>query len=149
MAPDALPKFEITSINRINLRLRAGSDNYETVADLSSLEPLYVPTSELNALRMNPARLLAMRVRDQGMEPMLFEDDWVIVDTGDTMRRSREVFAVNWNGEACIQQLVERGGQWYLNYTNPDFKPINIRSGQCNIVGRVVYQPGRAIVNRL
>lgn len=97
----------------------------------------------------NPRGLLALRVRDQGMEPMFFEGDWVVVDTSDTMLRSREVYAVNWNGEACVQQLVERGGQWYLSYVNTDFKPINVRSGQLSIVGRVIYQPGRAIAGRL
>lgn len=80
---------------------------------------------------------------------MLFEDDWVVIDTGDTVKRSREVYAVNWNGEACIHQLVERGGQWYLSYANPEFKPLNIRSGQLKIVGRVVYQPGRLLTGRL
>jgi phage repressor protein C with HTH and peptisase S24 domain len=93
--------------------------------------------------------LLAVRVRDRGMEPLFFEDDWVVIDTGDTARRSREVYAVNWNGEACVQQLVERGGQWYLSYVNQDFTPINVRSGQLDIVGRVVYQPVRAIAGRL
>ena len=80
---------------------------------------------------------------------MLFEDDWIVVDTRSTMKRSREVYAVNWNGEACVQQLVERGGQWYLNYVNPSFKPVNVRSGQLGIVGQVVYQPGRVVTGRL
>lgn len=140
---------EITTIPRITLRLRAGSADYDTVPDLSSLEPLRVLTSELHALGAEPHRLLAMRVRGQGMEPMFFEDEWVVIDTGGTVRRSREVYAVNWNGEACVQQLVERGGQWYLTSVNPEFKPINIRSGQCSIVGRVVYQPGRTVAGKL
>lgn len=140
---------EITTIPRIMLRLRAGSDNYETVPDLSSLEPLRVLTSELRAVGAEPHRLLAMRVRDQGMEPMLFEDDWVVIDTGDTARRSREVYAVNWNDEPCVQQLVERGGQWYLSSVNPEFKSINVRSGHLSIVGRVVYQPGRTVAGKL
>ena len=149
MGQSVFVETEVTSIPRITLRLRAGSANYDTVPDLSSLEPLHVLTAELRALRIDPAGLLAMRVRDRGMEPLLFEDDWVVIDTGDTARRSREVFAVNWNGEACVQQLVERGGQWYLSSANPDFKPINVRSGQLSIVGRVVYQPGRPLTGRL
>lgn len=142
-------KIDIIEVPRIKLRLRAGSSSYDTVPDLSSLEPLRVLTPELGSLGLFPQRLLAMRVRDQGMEPMLFEDDWIVIDTGDTVPRSREVFAINWNGEACVQQLVERGGQWYLSSVNPDFKPINTRSGQISIVGRVVYQPGRRIGGRL
>lgn len=138
-----------TAIRRVMLQLRAGADNYDTVPDMTVAEPLLVPTAVVRALQADAQRLLALRVRDMGMEPMLFEDDWVVIDTGDTKRRSRDVFAVNWNGEACVQQLVERGGQWYLNYTNPDFKPINVRSGQLSIVGRVVYQPGRIVTGRL
>lgn len=131
------------------LQLRAGADAYDTIPDMTVTEPLLVPTPVVRALETDPQRLLALRVRDMGMEPMLFEDDWVVIDTSDTKRRSRDVFAVNWNGEACVQQLVERGGQWYLSYTNPDFKPINVRSGQLSIVGRVVYQPGRLVTGRL
>lgn len=138
-----------TPIRRVTLQLRAGADAYDTIPDMTVTEQLLVPTAVVRTLQADPQRLLAVRVRDMGMEPMLFEDDWVVIDTSDTKRRSRDVFAVNWNGEACVQQLVERGGQWYLSYTNPDFKPINTRSGQLSIVGRVVYQPGRLVAGRL
>lgn len=138
-----------TPIRRVTLQLRAGAESYDTIPDMTAEEPLLIPTTVVRALQVDPLRMLAMRVRDRGMEPMLFEDDWIVIDTSDTKRRSREVFAVNWNGEACIQQLLERGGQWYLSFTNPDFKPINTRSGQLSIVGRAVYQPGRFVTGRL
>jgi SOS-response transcriptional repressor LexA len=83
------------------------------------------------------------------MEPMLFEDDVVVINTADTRPISRELYAVNFDGEACVKQLLHQGGQWYLHSLNPDFKPINMRSGQCSIVGRVVYQPGRVVTGRL
>ena len=140
---------DLTPVRRVTLRLRAGVSGFEAEPDLENREPLLVPTSAIVELRANAQQLLALRVRDQGMEPMLFEDDWIVIDTGDNRRRSGEVYAVNWNGEACILQLVERGGQWYLGYVNPAFKPINIRSGQLGIVGRAVYQPGRVITGRL
>ena len=56
---------------------------------------------------------------------------------------------MNWDGEAVVAQLLQRGGQWYLSFLHTDFKPINVRSGQMNIVGRVVYQPGRLLTGRL
>jgi phage repressor protein C with HTH and peptisase S24 domain len=136
-------------IRRVTLRLRAGMSGFEVEPDLRVIDPLLVPTAATQELHADPRKLLALRVRDQGMEPMLFEDDWIVIDTSDTVRRAREVYALNWNGEACIAQLVERGGQWFMSYLNPDFHPINIRSGQLNIVGRAVYQPGRAITGRL
>jgi len=136
-------------VRRVRLRLRAGISGFETELVIDGGDVVAVPAAEVSQLKVEPAALLALQVRDQGMEPMLFEDDWIVIDTSDTARRSGEVYAVNWNGEACVQQLVERGGQWYLNYLNPTFKPINVRSGQINIVGRVVYQPGRIVTGRL
>jgi SOS-response transcriptional repressor LexA len=141
--------LDLTPVRRATLRLRAGASGFETEQELDNGEPLLVPTSMIAKLKAQPQQLLALRVRDQGMEPMLFEDDWIVIDTGDKACRSGEVYAVNWNGEACVLQLVERGGQWYLGYMNPAFKPINIRSGLLSIVGRAVYQPGRLITGRL
>jgi hypothetical protein len=136
-------------IPRVKLRLRAGISGFDVEPDLENCGLLDVPASILTALNVTPERLLAMRSRDRGLEPMLFEDDWVVVDTSDTERRNREVYALNWNGEACIAQLVERGGQWFMSYLNPDFHSINVRSGQMSIVGRAIYQPGRPITGRL
>jgi SOS-response transcriptional repressor LexA len=138
-----------TPIRRVTLRLRAGVSGFEAEPELRTTEPLLMPTSTVRALRVDPQQLLALRARDQGMEPMLFEDDWIVIDTADTLRRSRDVYALNWNGEACIAQLVERGGQWFMSFVNPAFKPINVRSVQMSIVGRVVYQPGRVVTGRL
>lgn len=136
-------------VRRVRIRLRAGVLGFETEPVTDGSDLVAVPAHEVSQLKAAPAALIALQVRDQGMEPMLFEDDWIVIDTNDTARRSGEVYAVNWNGEACIQQLVERGGQWYLNYVNPSFKPINVRSGKMSIVGRAVYQPGRIIIGRL
>lgn len=140
---------ERTPIRRVRLQLRAGISGFDLEPDLTANGSLGIPNSVLRLIRSDPSHLVAVQVRDQGMEPMLFEDDWVVIDINDTTKRSREVFAVNWNGEACIASLIERGGQWYLSYVNPDFKPINVRSGQIDIVGRVVYQPGRILTGRL
>jgi SOS-response transcriptional repressor LexA len=136
-------------IARVSLRLRAGISGFETEAATSTGEGIEMPVEAIRALQADPAHLLAIQVRDRGMEPMLFEDDWVVIDTSDTALRNREVYGVNWNGEACVQQLLRRGGEWYLNYLHEDFKPINVRSGQCVIVGRVVYQPSRVLAGRL
>jgi hypothetical protein len=139
----------MTEVRRVTLRLRAGVSGFEVESDLSTTEPLLVPTAALRALNSDAAGLLALRVRDQGMEPMFFEDDWLVINTADTALRNGEVYAVNWNGEACVQQLVKSGGHWYLNYVNSTFKPINVKSGQLGIVGRVVIQPTRVVAGRL
>jgi phage repressor protein C with HTH and peptisase S24 domain len=149
MTGNTASQLDLTLIRRVLLRLRAGIGGFETEPDMTSIEPLAMPTAVVRELKANPGCLIALRVLDQGMEPMLFEDDWVVVNVDDTSLRSGEIYAVNWNGEACVQQLVHRGGQWFLSYLNPAFHPINIRSGQLKVVGRVVYQPGRLVTGRL
>jgi len=140
---------DTVAVPRVKLRLRAGVAQFDTEPDMDGDGQEQVPRAVLTALRLDPRNLLAVRVRGMSMEPMLFEDDVVVIDKSDTKPVSREVYAVNFNGEPCIKQLVFRGGQWYLHSINPDHGPVNTKSGQCSIVGRVVYQPGRVVTGRL
>ncbi len=139
----------MVDIPRVKLRLRAGISNFDTEPDMNGDGHEQIPAHVLGTLRLDPANLLALRVRGISMEPLFFEDDTVIVDTSDRKPINRELYAVNFNGDACIKQLQLRGGQWFLYSVNPEHGPVNVRSGQCSIVGRVVYQPGRVVTGRL
>lgn len=141
--PDTIP------IRRVTLKLHAGVTGFETEPDLEDGGVLHVPRAIIEGHNLIPHQLLAIRVRGQSMEPMMFEDDVVVVNTADKKPISREIYAVNFNGEALVKQLVKRGSDWCLHSINPDFGPVNVRSGQCSIVGRVVYQPGRMLTGRL
>ncbi len=137
------------AVPRVKLRLRAGISDFQTEADLTGNGHVEVPQSVLSALRLRLENLLAVSIRGTSMEPMMFEDDVVVIDRSDNKPINREIYAVNFDGEACVKQLLFRGGQWYLHSLNPDHKAVNVRAGQCSIVGRVVYQPGRVITGRL
>jgi phage repressor protein C with HTH and peptisase S24 domain len=141
--PDTVP------VRRVTLKLHAGVTGFETEPDLEDGGVLHMPRAVIDAHRLVPHQLLAIRVRGQSMEPMMFEDDVVVVNTADKQPVNREIYAVNFNGEALVKQLVRRNNAWFLHSVNPDFGPINVRSGQCSIVGRVVYQPGRVLTGRL
>ncbi|MDK6077916.1 LexA family transcriptional regulator [Massilia varians] len=140
---------DTVAIPRVKLRLRAGVSQYDTEPDMGGDGHELVPASVLTGLGLNPRNLIAVRVRGTSMEPMMFEDDVVIVDRSDTKPISREVYAVNFDGEACVKQLLYRGGQWYLHSINPDHPPVNVKSKPCSIVGRVVIQPTRVLTGRL
>lgn len=141
--PDTVP------IRRVTLKLHAGVTGFETEPDLEDGGILHMPRAVIEAHKLVPHQLLAIRVRGQSMEPMMFEDDVVVVNTADKTPQSREIYAVNFNGEALVKQLVRRNNEWFLHSMNPDFGPVNVRSGQCSVVGRVVYQPGRVLTGRL
>jgi phage repressor protein C with HTH and peptisase S24 domain len=141
--PDTIP------IRRVKLKLRAGIAGYETEPEMDDGGVLNMPRLVIEKNNFVPHMLLAIAVHGCSMEPMLFEDDIVVINTADKKPVNRELFAVNFNGEACVKQLWQNAGQWFLRSLNPDFGPVNVRSGQCDIVGRVVYQPGRELSGRL
>jgi hypothetical protein len=136
-------------IRRVKLKLRAGIGGYETEPEMDDGGVLNMPRLVIEKNNFVPHMLLAIAVHGCSMEPMLFEDDIVVINTADRKPANRELFAVNFNGEACVKQLWQNAGQWFLRSLNPDFGPVNVRSGQCDIVGRVVYQPGRELSGRL
>jgi phage repressor protein C with HTH and peptisase S24 domain len=140
--PDTIP------IRRVTLQLRAGFTGFETVPELEDGGVLHVPRIVIESQGLVPHQLLAIRVKGASMEPMLFENDFVVIDTSKKEPVNRGVFAVNFNNESCVKQLIDKGGQWLLHSMNPDFHPVNVRSGECGIVGQVVYQPGRVLVGR-
>ena len=140
---------DTVAIPRVKLRLRAGVSNYDTEPDLSDDGHELVPASVIAQLQLNPANLLAVRVRGESMEPMLFEDDVVIIDRSDIKPISREVYAVNIDGQDCVKQLIHKAGQWYLYSLHEDHGPVNVKSAQVSIVGRVVIQPTRVLTGRL
>lgn len=140
---------DTVAIKRVNAVLRAGIMRLEPDHDLSFGPDLRIPRRVLEQLRLDPANLVAMKVKGMSMEPMMFEDDLIVIDISDKRPINRELYAINFDRDACVKQLLSRGGQWYLHSINPDFKPVNVKSGDLNIIGRVVYQPGRVVTGRL
>lgn len=132
-------------VQRVQIRLRAGFTGYETVPEYEDGGYLAIPQKVIEQLQVDPQFLVATRAHGCSMEPMIFDNEWVVVNTVDRKPVDRKIFAVNFNGEACIKQLLLEGGQWYLHSLNPDFDRVNVKSGQSEIIGRVVYQPGRVV----
>ena len=141
--PDTIP------IRRVNLRLRAGVSRFETEPVFNDGGVLHMPRAVIEDAKLTPHELLAIQVRGESMEPLMFEDDIIVVNTGDRDPISKELYALNFDGDCCVKQLVKRNGDWYLHSVNPDFGDVNARSGQVSIIGRVVYQPGRLLTGRL
>lgn len=140
---------ETVPVRRVKLKLQAGVTRFETEPDLDDGGILHVPAEIIEQDQLVPHELLAIRVRGRSMEPLMFEDDVIVVDTSQKLPVEREVFALNFDGDCCVKQLVKRNGDWYLHSLNDEFGDVNVRSGQCSIIGQVVYQPGRRLRGRL
>lgn len=140
---------ETVPVRLVKLRLQAGVTRFETEPDMEDGGVLHVPTEVIEEDNLVPHELLAIRVRGRSMEPLMFEDDVIVVDTRQKSPVNRELYALNFDGDCCVKQLIKRNGDWYLHSLNDEFGDVNARSGQISIIGQVVYQPGRRLRGRL
>lgn len=128
-------------IPKVQLRLSAGMTGFQTVPEIHDGTRLAVAKNWVDRNRFNPSKLIALKVKGESMEPNLYEDDQVIVNTADQQMEDGVVFAVNYEGEAVIKRLSRDMGQWWLMSDNPDQRKYHrksCRGGECIIIGRVV-----------
>ncbi len=140
---------DLVEIRKVRLKLRAGVSRFETEPLNGDSAPLKVSRSELERQGLIADRLIGIEIRGTSMEPLMFEGDTVVIDPHDKKLVSRELYALNFDGDCCVKQMLYKGGAWYLHSLNSDHKPVRAESGQCEVIGRVVYQPGRALKGRL
>lgn len=136
------------NIQMVKLRLSAGITGFQADPDHSHGGTLKVPASWIERNRYIPDRLVAIRVRGESMEPSLYEDDVVIVNTGDTKPVDGGVYAVNYEGEAVVKRMSRDIGEWWLTSDNPDQRKYHrkmCRGGECIVVGRVIRKESERI----
>ena len=132
-------------IRLVQLRLRAGATGFVTELEPDDGGIYEVPMFVIQELGIEPQWLLAMRVKGDSMKPMMFDKEVVLVSRKHVEPIDGRIYAFSFDGEALIKQLIQKGKEWYLHSFNHKWPDINTRSGQCDIVGEVVYQAGRSI----
>lgn len=140
---------DLIEIRKVRLKLRAGVSRFESEPLDGDGDPLKLSRLDLERQGLNPNKLIAIEVRGTSMEPLMFEGDTVVIDPADKKLVSRELYALNFDGDCCVKQMLHKAGAWYLHSINSDHKPVRAESGQCEVIGRVVYQPGRPLKGRL
>ncbi|MBC2668649.1 helix-turn-helix transcriptional regulator [Novosphingobium piscinae] len=89
------------------------------------------------------ARLSAIRVAGDSMEPLLRDGDEILVDTTPgPLRDGVHVVRIE---EALLVKRVQTGvpGQIVLESQNPAYRPIVLKPGEVEVIGRVVWKSGR------
>lgn len=142
--PDVIP------VRRVSLRLQAGFPGFEADREFEDGGVVNLSRKWIEDNDLIPQCLLAIKVRGQSMEPMLFEDDVVVVNIADTKPANNDLYAVNFNGNAVIKQMVQEGGDWWLYSFNrdPQYARVRCRGGECIVIGRVVHQSARSLIGK-
>lgn len=125
----------------VKLRLSAGVTGFQTEPEHHDGGTVGMRRDWVERKRLNPAKLIAILVKGESMEPTLYEDDIVVINTADKHPATGEVFAVNFNGEPVVKRMQKDGGRWWLASDNPDQRTYYRRACEgdgCLIIGRVV-----------
>lgn len=125
----------------VKLRLSAGVTGFQTEPEHHDGGTVGMRRDWVERKRLNPAHLIAILVKGESMEPTLYEDDIVVINTADKQPATGEVFAVNFNGEPVVKRMQKDGGRWWLASDNPDQRTYYRRACEgdgCLIIGRVV-----------
>jgi phage repressor protein C with HTH and peptisase S24 domain len=125
----------------VKLRLSAGVTGFQTEPEQHDGGTVGMRRDWVERKGLNPAKLIAILVKGESMEPTLYEDDIVVINTADRKPAVGEVFAVNFNGEPVVKRMQKDGGRWWLASDNPDQRTYYRRACEgdsCLIIGRVV-----------
>lgn len=131
----------LTHIPKVKLRLSAGISGFDVEPERFDGSTTTVPTGWIERNNYNRQALIAIHVKGESMEPTLYEDDLVVVNTADVRPVDGVIYAINYEGEPVVKRLTRDAGQWWLTSDHADQRKFYRRickGSDCIIVGRVV-----------
>ena len=139
----------MVAIRMVPEHLRAGITGFETDHLYEDGGHLHVPRQWLEENDLSPDQLRAVKIKGDSMVPMMYAGDVAVVNIKDKSRVSGGVFALNFKGESVVKRLRYDRREWYLTSENPEFQHEPCRTGDCNVIGRVVRFEPRNFKDRL
>jgi phage repressor protein C with HTH and peptisase S24 domain len=139
---------DLVRIRRVKLKLSAGISGFSVEQDVEENTPIFFREDWLKRRGFKKEKLIALPVRSDSMEPGLYENDTVVVNTADTVPVDGEVFAINYEGEPVIKRMQRDAGSWWLSSDNPNKQKHPRKEcidGLCIIIGRVVQKQSERI----
>jgi phage repressor protein C with HTH and peptisase S24 domain len=135
------------AIKRVKFKLSAGASGFGVDYSEDDAAPIVFQRQWYEREGFSPAKLFAIKVINSSMEPGLFHDDTVVVNTASTNPKDGTVFAINYEGELVIKRLVRDEGAWWLTSDNPDKNryPRKRMTEDCFIIGEIVHKQSMRI----
>lgn len=138
---------DLLSVPRVKFKLSAGVSGYSGEPQNGNGKPVFFRKDwfELHNYKQN--KLLALHVSGASMEPSLWDNDLVVINTEDTKPHDGDVFAINYEGELVIKRMRRDAGEWIACSDNADqrrFAPKRCTE-DVRIIGRIVYKQSERI----
>ncbi|MDR6767706.1 phage repressor protein C with HTH and peptisase S24 domain [Acidovorax delafieldii] len=139
---------DLAPVRVVRLTLRAGISGFAVDVDETEAAPIFFRTDWLRRRGFKPYKLIAIKIHGHSMEPTLFHDDVVVINTEDTEPKDGEVFAFNFEGEPVVKRLQRDAATWWMTSDNPDqrrYPRKECSDAHCIILGRVVHRQSERI----
>lgn len=143
---DELPPESTVLVKRIDVELSAGKGRQSW--HIEEKEPLPFQADYIRRLDAKPKNLVAVKVTGDSMEPRLFDDDTVLVDSADKrVPANGGVFALVYAGEMLVKRLrqLPNGGLKIISDNAERYEAITVEADDVehiHVVGRVKYRSG-------
>lgn len=143
-----LPPGEFVMVPRLNVLLSAGNGHEQIEIEFVKHQPQAFRADWIRRERLKPNKLASMNAQGDSMEPVIFHDDALIVDTSQTAVSDGKVYAIWYEGGERVKRLYRLpGGGLRIKSDNPAYDPIELRGEDADLVrviGRVVHRAGNA-----
>ena len=125
-----VPLFEVSAGGGINI------DEFNTYP---------IPLIEVEKFKLNIADIAVAKVYGYSMEPLISENDYILVELNPNRIYNNEVYILSYENEFYCKRIIKNVTDFILKSDNAEFPPVVI-SGQerekLNILGRVLYRMG-------
>lgn len=128
-------------IQQVDLVLRAGNPEFTTTPFKSTCQLISFHQDWFRTHAYAPAKLLAISVSGDSMEPTISDRDLVIINCDDTELNDGALFVVNCAGTAEVRRLIRDCGHWFMSADNPARKYYQRQEyspATATIIGRVI-----------
>lgn len=138
---------DLLAVHRVKFKLSAGVSGYSVEPENGNGKPVFFRKDWFELHNYKPNKLLAVRVSGSSMEPSLWDDDLVVINTEDTKPHDGDVFAINYEGELVIKRMRRDAGEWFACSDNADQRRFSPKrcTEDVQIIGRVVYKQSERI----
>jgi len=143
------PRGEMFPVRHVKIRIQAGFPMFEQDPDFDEVDSIDMPRALIDQFQLIPHCLVAVKVKGDSMEPMMFDGESIVINTADVKPVTGGVYAVNFDHMPSVKQLVYEAGDWWMYSFNPAHKKVRCRSAEFSVIGKLVYQPGRSLIGKL
>lgn len=132
---------QLVMVPMVEARLSAGTGSFEAGA---GEQRRYAFRSDWINTKGQPSKMVLMRVSGDSMEPMVFNDDVVLVDQSQTTPRAGGLFAVAVEDLVYLKVVDAMPGKFILKSYNEAYAPLEIDArgdlaDGIRIIGRAVW----------